>query len=116
MDAEQIRKVVTNLLANAVEATADNRDRPREIRVGLTARDSLLEIEVADNGCGMTPEYQSRSLFRPFQTTKNKGIGIGLFLSKRIVEAHGGALTVESELGKGTAVRIGLPARTGEST
>jgi hypothetical protein len=57
----------------------------------------------------MTPEFMSRALFRPFQTTKKKGLGIGMFQSKMIVEAHGGRIEVESELRKGTSFRVLLP-------
>jgi len=63
----------------------------------------------------MSAEFQHRSLFRPFQTTKKKGLGIGVFQSKMIVEAHGGRIEVESELGKGTTFRVLLPVqRSGE--
>jgi hypothetical protein len=59
----------------------------------------------------MSPEFRDRSLFRPFQTTKKKGLGIGVFQSKMIVEAHGGRIEVESELGKGTTFRVLLPVQ-----
>jgi signal transduction histidine kinase len=66
-------------------------------------------MAVADNGCGMTPDFIQQSLFRPFQTTKRKGIGIGMFHCKMIVEAHRGRIEVESAPGKGTAFRVFLP-------
>ena len=66
-------------------------------------------LGVADNGCGMSPEYLQRSLFRPFQTTKKSGLGIGMFQSKTIVEAHGGRIAVTSEVGKGTTFEVFLP-------
>ena len=59
----------------------------------------------------MSPEFLNRSLFRPFQTTKKSGLGIGMFQSKMIVEAHGGRIEVESELGKGTTFRVFLPVQ-----
>ena len=65
---------------------------------------------VADNGCGMAPEFLRGSLFRPFQTTKKEGFGIGMFQSKMIVEAHGGRVEVESQLNRGTTFRVLLPA------
>jgi len=66
---------------------------------------------VADNGCGMSQDFLNRSLFRPFQSTKKTGVGIGMFQSKMIVEAHGGRIEVESEQGKGSTFRVLLPIR-----
>lgn len=105
LDQEQIVKVVTNLVINAGEAL----QRGGEIRVGTSQRNGWAVLSVADNGCGMTPDFLHRALFRPFQTTKKKGFGIGMFQSKMIVEAHGGRIEVESELNKGTTFRVLLP-------
>ncbi len=58
----------------------------------------------------MTADFIERSLFRPFQTTKKNGLGIGMFQSKMIVEVHGGRIAVESEPGKGTTFQVFLPA------
>lgn len=108
-DSEQIQKVILNLLLNAKDAVGAN----GEIRVETVREGEWAELVVADNGCGMESEFMARSLFRPFQTTKKKGIGIGLYHSKMIVEAHRGKIEVESEPGKGTTFRILLPI-TGE--
>jgi signal transduction histidine kinase len=105
LDQEQIVKVVTNLVINATEAVSDG----GEIRVETQQNNGWAVLTVADNGCGMTPEFLNRALFRPFQTTKKKGFGIGMFQSKMIVEAHGGRIEVESELRKGTIFRVLLP-------
>ena len=104
-DPEQLRKVVTNLLINAKEATGGR----GEILVSTFQRDPWVVLSVADNGCGMSPEFLARSLFRPFQTTKKSGFGIGMFHTKTIVEAHRGKIEVESEPGKGTTFRVLLP-------
>jgi len=105
MDAEQILKVVTNLILNAKEATpADG-----EIRVATGREGNWAVLSVIDRGCGISPEFIRRSLFRPFQTTKKSGLGIGMFQSKMIVEAHGGRITVASEPGKGTTFQVFLP-------
>jgi signal transduction histidine kinase len=66
---------------------------------------------VADTGVGMTEEFMRTRLFHPFATTKSRGIGLGLFTCKEIVEAHGGRLEVESRPGAGTRFRVVLPSR-----
>ncbi len=100
-------KVVTNLVLNAAEAVAVH---PAKSRFETSQGNGWAVLAVSDNGCGMSPEFLSRSLFRPFQTTKKKGLGIGMFQSKMIVEAHGGQIEVESQPGKGTTFRVLLPA------
>src|SRR5262245_60068778 len=105
LDPAQIQKVVTNLVINAKEAAAPH----GEIRVETARQNGWIVLSVADNGCGMSPEFIRRSLFRPFQSTKKKGLGIGMFHSKMIVDAHRGRIEVESEKGKGTTFRVWLP-------
>ncbi len=106
-DREQIRSVVTNLLLNARDALGP------EGRICLRTQllgDSVV-LSVADNGCGMSAAFLNESLFRPFQSTKKKGLGIGMYQSRMIVEAHGGSIRVESETGKGTTFRVSLPVK-----
>jgi putative PEP-CTERM system histidine kinase len=105
LDQEQMLKVVTNLVLNAKEAVSAS----GEIRIETSQTNGWAMLAVSDNGCGMDPEFVNRSLFRPFQTTKKSGLGIGLFQSKMIVEAHQGRIQVESQPGKGTVFRIILP-------
>jgi putative PEP-CTERM system histidine kinase len=105
IDPAQIRKVITNLLLNALEAVGAH----GQIRVSTAQRDSWAIIAVADTGCGMSREFIDRSLFRAFQTTKKDGMGIGMFHTKAIVEAHQGRIEVQSEPGKGSTFRILLP-------
>jgi putative PEP-CTERM system histidine kinase len=107
-DPEQMLKVATNLIFNAREAVP-----PVSGQVQIQTRQShgWAVLAVSDNGCGMSAEFLSRSLFRPFQTTKKNGLGIGMFQSKMIVEAHKGKIEVESETGKGTTFRIFLPLK-----
>lgn len=104
LDRDQIHKVITNLVLNAAEAVPPQ----GEIRVGTEQENGWAVVAVADNGCGMSREFLSQSLFRPFQTTKKNGLGIGMFQSKMIVEAHGGKIAVTSEPGKGTTFRVFL--------
>jgi putative PEP-CTERM system histidine kinase len=105
LDQEQMLKVVTNLVLNAKEAVS----REGRISIETSQRSGWAILEVSDNGSGMSREFLSRSLFRPFQTTKKNGLGIGMFQSKMIVEAHQGRIEVESEPEKGATFRIFLP-------
>jgi putative PEP-CTERM system histidine kinase len=118
-DREQIQSVVTNLLLNARDAVHGERagaeasrtdGKGGRIEVRTDHRGGRVLLSVADNGCGMSPAFLKDSLFRPFQSTKKKGLGIGMFQSRMVVEAHGGTIQVESETGKGTTVRVSLPA------
>jgi putative PEP-CTERM system histidine kinase len=108
LDPGQIQKVVVNLLLNAHDAAGNT----GEIRVETAEQNGWAMLSVSDNGVGMSQEFITRSLFRPFQTTKKKGVGIGLFHSKMIVEAHHGRIEVESAEGKGTVFRVLLPMGT----
>jgi len=116
-DREQIQSVVTNLLFNARDAVSGERaenhaSRTRgRIQVRTEHRNGRVVLSVADNGCGMSPAFLKESLFRPFQSTKKTGLGIGMFQSRTIVEAHGGSIQVESETGKGTTFRVSLPVK-----
>lgn len=104
-DPAQMQKVILNLLLNAKDAVG----KAGEIRIETGQRSEWVWVSVSDNGCGMSAEFINRSLFRPFQTTKKNGVGIGIFHSKMIVAAHQGKIEVESELGKGTTFRVLLP-------
>jgi len=132
-DRQQIQSVVTNLVLNARDAVSGERGENHasrtisgergenhasrtmgpggRIQVRTDHRDGRVVLSVTDNGCGMSPAFLKESLFRPFQSTKKKGLGIGMFQSRMIVEAHGGSIQVESETGRGTTFRVSLPAR-----
>ena len=104
LDAEQMEQVFFNLLKNALEAMTDG--GKIEIVLGSDDRDVFLSIR--DSGSGMDAE-QLVNLFEPYRTTKEKGTGLGLMISKRIVTEHGGAIAAESQPGKGTTFTITLP-------
>jgi signal transduction histidine kinase len=123
-DAEKMHQVLVNLFANALAATpshgavkvsvgaraasSDELDRGR--RVAQSMSPLVVTVAVRDTGCGM-PEADMQKAFEPFFTTKavGKGTGLGLFLSRETVLAHGGSLLLESETGHGTTVIVTLP-------
>jgi signal transduction histidine kinase len=106
-DRQQLQSVFTNLLLNARDAVGmDGR-----IMVETTRQGEWVALSVSDNGCGMTEQFIKNSLFRPFRSTKKKGLGIGMFQSKTIVEAHHGKIRVDSELGVGTTFCVMLPLK-----
>ncbi len=105
VDEEEIYKVVLNLLVNAVEATAQE----KAVQVCYGERDRFAFVEVKDFGCGMSSDFMAEKLFKPFETTKKHGFGIGLYQCKQIVESHGGCIDVESREGVGTTFTLNLP-------
>ncbi len=108
VEPERVEAVVENLVVNALEAMGAKGGR---LTVEAGAEGDYVHLVVADTGTGMTEEFVRTRLFRPFATTKTKGIGLGLFTCKEVVEAHGGRLEVESRPGAGTRFRVVLPSR-----
>jgi putative PEP-CTERM system histidine kinase len=107
-DREQLGKVLTNLLLNARDAV-QGLGRPGEVSIQTFRDGEWVAIVVQDDGCGMTQDFVDKQLFKPFQTTKKKGLGIGMFHSRMIVEAHNGRIEVETKAGTGTTFRVLLP-------
>jgi two-component system sensor kinase FixL len=108
VDAVQIQQVLVNLLRNALEAMQECVRRELFVVAALRA-DSMVEIMVSDTGHGVPEELLPR-LFEPFMTTKETGMGVGLSISKTIIEAHGGCLWVEANPSGGTIFRFTLPS------
>jgi two-component system sensor kinase FixL len=107
-DRVQIQQVLVNLLRNAMEAMAESPRRELAVSSRPVA-DGLVEIAVADTGQGL-PEAVRAKLFQPFFTTKEAGMGVGLSISRTIVEAHGGKLSAEANPAGGATFRLTLPA------
>jgi signal transduction histidine kinase len=138
-DPNQIEQVFINLILNAVQAMISSSPRPEDfgepfggvypepspgaqdrlsragetpngakLEISTRERGGFIEVEFRDNGCGMSEENLAR-LFEPLFTTKARGIGLGLPLSKKTIEAHSGSIEVESEVEKGTTFRVRLP-------
>lgn len=103
-DGEKLRQAFLNIVINALQATPSG----GRLAIVLLQRDSEIEISFSDNGSGIPAETLER-IFEPFFTTKVDGTGLGLAVTRKIIEAHGGTLMVESEIGKGTRVVVKLP-------
>jgi PAS domain S-box-containing protein len=108
-DRTQLQQVLINLIMNSVDAIEGVSGRAREIvvRSNLSEGDQII-LQVKDSGCGVDPG-QIEKLFQPFFTTKSKGLGMGLSISRSIIEAHDGSLTMSSDGGTGSTVHIALP-------
>jgi signal transduction histidine kinase len=106
-DPLQLEIVLHNLVGNAVDAICSGPRERREIRLGARRREDQVELRVEDSGPGIAPEAAAR-LFEPFTTTKAQGMGMGLAISRYIVEAHGGRLWA-APLPAGTAFYVSLP-------
>jgi len=110
----QIQQVLVNLIRNAVDALATNplgAERLLTIAVRDIASEGVVEFCITDTGPGIPPDMRGR-LFEPFITSKRNGMGMGLSVCRRIVEAHDGTIGVESGDGAGTTFRLCLPRRT----
>ena len=130
-DAEKMHQVLVNVLANALAATPpqgavnisveSRTTSPDELARGRQVADAMspliISVEVRDTGCGM-PEADIQKAFEPFFTTKavGTGTGLGLFLSRETILAHGGSLSLKSEIGHGTTVTVTLPGLKTEQT
>jgi two-component system sensor histidine kinase PilS (NtrC family) len=108
VDGHRLRQVFTNVVTNALEAMDPRRAGGRVV-VNLFAVGGRAAIEIVDNGQGIALEDRDR-IFLPFFTTKPSGTGLGMSIVKKIVDLHGGDIAVESEPGRGTRVRLSLPA------
>ena len=104
----QLQQMILNLILNAVEAMSGVADRPRELVVGSGASDSDVFVEVRDSGPGLDATNLGR-LFDSFYTTKPNGMGMGLSISRSIVEAHGGRLVATQNVPHGAVFRFTLP-------
>ena len=115
-DKKGIHRVLLNLGTNAIDACRFHPDRARsfhvEFRLGLDKASSgqrRVLLEVWDNGCGMDREVRERVFSRFFSTKGGQGTGLGLLLTRKIVQEHGGEISFESREGQGTTFRVLLP-------
>ncbi len=104
VDRGLLEHVFTNLIINAVDAS----EPEGVVRLRLSEEGDRVRVDVEDHGCGIPPDAVGR-VFEPFFTGKEKGVGLGLAVSKKIVDAHGGEMTVKSKQGEGTVFSVLLP-------
>jgi len=104
-DANMLKRALTNMLTNAIQALPNGGC----INVIATQEGASVKLTIADNGVGIAEEHIPK-LFNPLFTTKSNGTGLGLAIVKRIIDAHGGRVSVESRVGAGTAFVMDLPA------
>ncbi|HVM98045.1 MAG TPA: PAS domain S-box protein, partial [Candidatus Acidoferrales bacterium] len=108
VDGVQIEQVILNLIRNALDAIQDAGEGPRQVWVVTRCGGGFADLEVRDTGAGL-PEAVSKRIFEPFFTTKTNGLGMGLSISRSIVEAHGGRLQARGSAGGGACVSFALP-------
>jgi two-component system sensor kinase FixL len=112
-DRIQLQQVILNLMMNGIEAMAGVDYRPRRLLIRSQMRDDdQVCISVQDSGIGVSTEVMAR-LFEPFFTTRSRGIGMGLPISRSIIEAHGGRLWAESTASQGSVFQFTLPSGGG---
>jgi putative PEP-CTERM system histidine kinase len=105
-DPARIETIINHLLQNAIEATSDG----SSIKVSCRKQGSDIAIKVTDNGSGMSDAFVANQLFKPFESTKQDGFGIGAYEARALAVSMGGQLRVESRLGKGSTFTLVLPA------
>lgn len=113
-DAERLEKVIENLILNGLEAMAGKGGK-LSIEAGRVEPGKVF-FSVSDTGPGMARAFIENQLFRPFATTKKRGVGLGLYTCREVVQANGGTIEVDSQEGAGTTFRVVLPSAAVEQT
>ena len=107
-DAARVETIINHLVQNAIEATDDG----SPIQITCRKQGSNAAISVIDKGVGMSEAFVANQLFKPFESTKDGGFGIGAYEARALATSMGGGLRVESRLGKGTRFTLSLPLAT----
>ena len=109
-DAVQFSRAITNLIQNAIQSLPSSGG---QVRVTVETDGACVHLRVTDNGCGIPPENLERVFHAEFTTKRTRGgMGLGLFIVRKIVEGHGGSVAVASEVGSGTTMSLSLPLDT----
>jgi signal transduction histidine kinase len=109
IDPAMVQRIFVNVIKNSIDAMSDG----GQITISDRIVDDRVELEFKDTGRGFTQE-SLKEIWKPFKTSKARGLGLGLAISKRIVEAHQGSVSVESDLGKGTTIIFTFPIKPKE--
>jgi signal transduction histidine kinase len=108
-DSEKLKQAFTNIITNSFQAM----DEKGVLKVNIILSGRDVDVQIIDTGKGISPQDITK-IFDPFYTTKSMGVGLGLAISKKIIEDHGGRIAVESELSKGTTFTVSLPVQNQE--
>lgn len=106
LDPQQIQQVFINVILNAFQSMSEG----GKLLTSTGVKDGFIEVKFTDTGCGISKE-DIRKIFDPFFTTKKRGTGLGLAVSKNIIDKHNGSIQIESEIDKGSVVTIKLPLK-----
>ncbi len=112
MDPDTIHESLLNLMSNAVDACLFDENMDKTWQVGLkTTKEagSVIKFEISDNGAGMDQEVLKKLFTSFFSTKGHRGTGLGLMVTRKLIEEHGGTINVDSHVGKGTVITVRLP-------
>jgi signal transduction histidine kinase len=118
LDPKGIHRCLLNLVSNAIDACMYDEKVGKDYVVRVAAglgSDGVLTLQVSDNGCGMDEEVRKKMFTSFFSTKGSKGTGLGLLVTQKIVQLHGGAITVDVKSGKGSIFTIWLPLESGQN-
>ena len=104
LDEASMRGALMNIMLNAIEAMP----KGGVLNIKVDQTDEMIRLEIADTGPGIDEE-QVKKIFEPFYTTKAQGLGLGMPYARKIIEQHGGTISLSSQLGKGTTISIVIP-------
>jgi signal transduction histidine kinase len=117
MDPNSVHEVLLNLMSNAVDACLFDEDTSKNFRVALKStleKDNVIQFEISDNGLGMDEAVVKRLFTSFFSTKGHRGTGLGLMVTRKLIEEHNGSIGVNSKPGKGTTFTVRIPYRMSE--